>query len=208
MSHDVSTVSSGDSSASGVLATVRKPHLSLNVRDVDASVVFYRILFGVEPVKHYRDETTVHSILRDDQGADSRRLRRGYAKFDLDQPALNFVLNESDYVRAEQEGALSHLGLQVDSTDDVLAVRRRVEAAGLTPRDEMQVSCCYARQDKFWLADPDGNEWEIFVVLEHLSPERLREFDERDRFEASGCGTRCASSQASAEIKCCARGNV
>ena len=184
---------------------VRKPHVSLNVRDVGASVSFYRTLFDAEPVKHHREDTIVHSVLRDDQGGYSRRIRSGYAKFDLEQPALNFVLNQVEYDRGENEGALSHLGLQVEDTDGVLEVRRRVEAAGLIPRDEMQVSCCYARQDKFWLADPDGNEWEVFAVLEHLSPERLRELDQRGKFEASGCGTRCATPEPAAKIDCCAR---
>jgi catechol 2,3-dioxygenase-like lactoylglutathione lyase family enzyme len=166
---------------------VRKPHVSLNVRDVDASVAFYRALFGVAPVKHYRDATTVHSILLDDQGHDSRSTRSGYAKFDLEQPALNFVLNEMPGHDAPARGALSHLGLQVDDTADVLAMRQRVVAAGLVPRDEMQVNCCYARQDKFWVADPDGNEWEVFVVLEHLSPERLRQLDQRDACASTAC---------------------
>lgn len=161
------------------LPGLRKPHVSLNVRDIDASVAFYRTLFGVEPVKHHHDTTTVHSVLLDDGGHDSRRTRSGYAKFDLERPALNFVLNEIAGPAPGIDGALSHLGLQFDDTDDVLAVRARVVAAGLQPRDEMQVNCCYARQDKFWLADPDGNEWEVFVVLEHLSPERLRELDRR-----------------------------
>jgi catechol 2,3-dioxygenase-like lactoylglutathione lyase family enzyme len=183
----------------------RKPHVSLNVRDVDASVVFYRALFGVEPIKHYRDDTVMHSILRDDRGEDSRMIRSGYAKFDLEQPALNFVLNEAPYAHASGEGALSHLGLQVDSTDDVLAARRRVEAAGLAPRDEMQTSCCYARQDKFWLADPDGNEWEVFVVLEDLSPQRLRELDARDGTAHTTCSTSCAPTPKATEPPCCDR---
>ena len=187
-------------SPSHPLPGLRKPHVSLNVRDVDASVAFYRALFGVDPVKHYRDATTVHSLLQDDQGHDSRRTRSGYAKFDLEQPALNFVLNEMPGHAAGSGGALSHLGLQVDDTDAVLAVRGRVAAAGLQPRDEMQVSCCYARQDKFWLADPDGNEWEVFTVLEHLSPERLRELDQR----ATTCSTACAAPAAIAEPACCA----
>ena len=178
------------------LPGLRKPHVSLNVRDVDASVAFYRALFGVAPVKHYRDSTTVHSLLQDDQGKDSRRTRSGYAKFDLDRPALNFVLNEMPGQIATSTGALSHLGLQLDDTDDVLAVRARVVAAGLQPRDEMQVSCCYARQDKFWLADPDGNEWEVFVVLEHLDPAQLRELDQRN-----ACTPACT---ATATPTCCA----
>jgi catechol 2,3-dioxygenase-like lactoylglutathione lyase family enzyme len=193
------------SSTHGEETIVRKPHISLNVRDVDASVLFYRTLFDVAPVKHYHEDTVVHSVLRDDQGEDSRRVRSGYAKFDLERPALNFVLNQVEYTRGENEGALSHLGLQMDDTDDVLAMRHRMETAGLVPRDEMQVSCCYARQDKFWLADPDGNEWEVFAVLEHLSPERLRELDQRGQVEASGCGTRCATPEPLAEIICCAR---
>jgi catechol 2,3-dioxygenase-like lactoylglutathione lyase family enzyme len=183
------------------LAAVRKPHVSLNVRDVDASVAFYRALFGVAPAKHYRDDTTVHSLLQDDSGKDSRARRSGYAKFDLDAPALNFVLNEMPG-HAQGYGALSHLGLQVDSTEDVLAVRARVEAAGLAPRDEMQVNCCYARQDKFWLADPDGNEWEVFTVLEHLTPEQLRALDARGACAAQP--TTCCATQADAAPACCA----
>ncbi|HEY4641059.1 MAG TPA: VOC family protein, partial [Thermoanaerobaculia bacterium] len=68
-------------------------------------------------------------------------------------------------------GALSHLGLQVRSTEDVLAVRRRWSEAGLITRDEMQTDCCYATQDKTWVHDPDGNEWEAFVVLKDDLPE-------------------------------------
>lgn len=181
---------------STALSAVRKPHLSLNVRDVDASVAFYRALFGTAPVKHYHDETTVHSVLQDDTGADSRQQRTGYAKFDLDAPALNFVLNQIAGTRFEARGTLSHLGLQVDSTGDVIAMRARVAAAGLATRDEMAVSCCYARQDKFWVADPDGNEWEVFTVLEHLTPEQLRERDSR-----GACDTGCAP--APAEAACC-----
>jgi hypothetical protein len=127
----------------------------------------------------------VHSVLVDDQGVNSQAARTGYAKFDLEHPILNFVLNEVEY--SAEIGALSHLGLQVDSTDDVLAIRQRVEKLGLIPRDEMNVSCCYARQDKFWLADPDGNEWEIFTVVEHLSPEQLRALDTREQCTTNTC---------------------
>ncbi len=188
---------------SGEHAISRKPHVSLNVLDVDASVSFYRTLFGVEPVKHYREDTIVHSVLRDDQGEDSRRVRSGYAKFDLERPALNFVLNQVEYARGEIEGALSHLGLQMENTVDVLAMRRRIEAAGFAPRDEMQVSCCYAPQDKFWLADPDGNEWEVFAVLEHLSPERLRALDQRGKAQTSACDAGCTPAEPIAEITRC-----
>ena len=178
---------------SAALTAVRKPHLSLNVRDVDASVGFYRALFGVDPVKHYHDETTVHSVLQDDAGADSRTRRTGYAKFDLEAPALNFVLNQIPCTRFDVRATLSHLGLQVDSTDDVIALRKRAVDA-----DEMAVSCCYARQDKFWVADPDGNEWEVFAVLEHLTPGQLRERDAR-----GACDTGCTTAPARADAACC-----
>lgn len=125
---------------------VLKPHVSINVRNVAESVDFYRKMFGVEPAK----------------------VRSGYAKFDVQNPPLNLALNEAPVT---ERGALSHLGLQVASTEDVLALRARWMEAGLSTRDEMQTSCCYAVQDKTWVSDPDGNEWEVFVVLEDNLPE-------------------------------------
>ena len=126
--------------------TVLKAHLALNVRDVDRSIVFYQKMLGVAPSK----------------------VRAGYAKFDLDSPPLNLTLND---VLFGERGALSHLGIQVASTTDVLAMRQRWAEAGLNTRDEMQTDCCYARQDKTWVRDPDGNEWEAFVVLQDNLPE-------------------------------------
>lgn len=122
-----------------------KPHLALNVRDVGRSIEFYEKLFGLEPVK----------------------VRPGYAKFDVENPPLNLTLNGVPF---GERGALSHLGIQVASTADVLAVRERWHEAGLVTRDEMQTNCCYALQDKTWVTDPDGNEWEAFVVLEDNLP--------------------------------------
>lgn len=126
---------------------ILKAHLAINVRDVQASIDFYRKLFGIDPSK----------------------VRRGYAKFDVQQPALNFTLNEVPFHDA---GALSHMGIQVASTADVLAMRQAWADAGLITRDEMQTDCCYARQDKTWVRDPDGNEWEAFVVLQDNLPEK------------------------------------
>ncbi|MCA1638277.1 MAG: hypothetical protein LC768_08075, partial [Acidobacteria bacterium] len=89
--------------------------------------------------------------------------RQGYAKFDVQNPPLNLALNEISY---NERGALSHLGIQVTSTEDVLATKEHWEQIGLLTRSEMQTNCCYALQDKTWVRDPDGNEWEVFVVLE------------------------------------------
>ena len=118
-----------------------KAHVSLNVRSVDQSLQFYRKMLGIEPSK----------------------VRPGYAKFDVQNPPLNLALNEA---RVTSRGALSHLGIQLASTEDVLAIKQKWNDAGLSTHDEMQTSCCYAVQDKTWVRDPDGNEWEAFVVLE------------------------------------------
>ena len=123
-----------------------KAHLAVNVKNVGRSIEFYKKLFGIEPSK----------------------IRTGYAKFDVQNPPLNFTLNENEFSGG---GALSHLGIQVASTADVLAMRENWANAGLITRDEMQTDCCYATQDKTWVNDPDGNEWEVFVVLEDNLPE-------------------------------------
>ena len=91
------------------------------------------------------------------------KVRTGYAKFDVRSPALNFTLNQVPF---DGRGALSHLGIQVATTEDVNTVRELWEEKGLIPRDEKQTTCCYALQDKAWVQDPDGNEWEVFAVLE------------------------------------------
>jgi catechol 2,3-dioxygenase-like lactoylglutathione lyase family enzyme len=126
---------------------VLKAHLAINVKDVERSIDFYRRMFGIEPSK----------------------VRTGYAKFDVAQPPLNFTLNEVEF---SGRGALSHLGIQVATTEDVLAMRNRWAEAGLAAREEMQTDCCYAVQDKAWVKDPDGNEWEVFVVLKDNLPEK------------------------------------
>ena len=121
--------------------SILKAHVALNVRNLERSLAFYERMLGIRPLK----------------------VRPGYAKFDVQDPSLNLTLNATDAVTPR--GALSHMGLQVAGTNDVLEVRRRWAAAGLGPRDEMQVKCCYALQDKAWVTDPDGNEWEVFTVL-------------------------------------------
>jgi catechol 2,3-dioxygenase-like lactoylglutathione lyase family enzyme len=122
------------------IAQALKAHLALNVHNVEQSIDFYRKMLGIEPSK----------------------VRTGYAKFDVQNPPLNLTLNQHNF---SERGALSHLGIQVATTADVLMMRQRWVEAGLITRDEMQTDCCYATQDKTWVRDPDGNEWEAFVVL-------------------------------------------
>lgn len=121
---------------------VLRPHLALNVSSVERAIPFYEALFGSPPTK----------------------VNPGYAKFEVVEPALNFTLNEGD--RSESLGAFNHGGIQVLSTDDVLAARLRLQKAGLASFDELDTTCCYARQDKIWVHDPDGAPWEIFVTHE------------------------------------------
>ena len=149
-----------------------KAHLALNVKSVEHSIEFYKKLLGIEPSK----------------------VRSGYAKFDVQNPPLNLTLNEHVFT---ERGALSHLGIQVATTDDVLATREKWVEAGLLTRDEMQTSCCYALQDKTWVRDPDGNEWEVFVVLE----------DNLAETAPCECGTKVtdeAPATASTVSECCA----
>lgn len=121
---------------------VLRPHLALTVSDVERAIPFYRALLGAEPVK----------------------VRDGYAKFEVKQPALNFSLNAGE--RGPTLGAFNHAGIQVASTADVLAAKERRTAAGLAAFDEMDTTCCYARQDKIWVHDPDGTPWEVFATHE------------------------------------------
>ena len=119
-----------------------RPHISLDVRNVGESVEFYRKLFGLDPQKQ-----TAH-----------------YAKFDLITPPLNLSLVSSK----DSASTVNHFGIEVNAAHDVGAWERRLEQHGLVKAVEKNTQCCYARQDKVWVLDPDGNKWEVFTVLEQL----------------------------------------
>ena len=115
--------------------------LALNVNDIDEAVTFYTALFGTGPAKR----------------------RPGYANFAVAEPPLKLVLLENP----GQGGTLNHLGIEVDSADTVDAEQARIAGAGLAAVDERDTTCCYARQDKFWVTGaPGGERWEIYTVLE------------------------------------------
>jgi catechol 2,3-dioxygenase-like lactoylglutathione lyase family enzyme len=114
--------------------------LALNVDDLGESVAFYSKLFGTGPAK----------------------VRPGYANFAVAEPPLKLVLLENP----GQGGTLSHLGVEVPGPDAVEAERTRLADAGLAPAGHGETTCCYARQDKFWVQGaPDGESWEIYTVL-------------------------------------------
>lgn len=152
---------------------VLKPHFSLDVSDLEASLAFYSKLFGAGPLKR----------------------RPGYAKFDLASPALNLALVE----HAPTGRNVNHFGIQVDSPEAVHAAERHLQAAGLLDLVEAGTTCCYAKQDKVWAVDPDGNRWEFFVVLEDA--DRMKEEGGACCVDAApaSCATAeaCVTSQAS-----------
>src|SRR5438309_3713639 len=139
--------------------------LALNVGDLDAAVAFYRRLFNAEPAK----------------------LRPGYANFAIAEPPLKLVLIAGE----SAPGTLNHLGVEVSSPDEVAAHTQRLASAGLTTATEQAVECCYARQDKVWVGDPDGAPWEIYTVLADV------EMLEGERRAADASGPDCCASATS-----------
>ena len=115
--------------------------LALNVDSIDEAVTFYSRLFNAEPAKR----------------------RPGYANFALDEPALKLVLIENP----GRGGSLNHLGVEVVDTDTVDTEQTRLAGVGLASVDERDSTCCYAKQDKFWVEGaPDSERWEVYTVLE------------------------------------------
>jgi len=147
--------------------------LALNVSDLEESVAFYSKLFGTEPAKR----------------------RPGYANFAIAEPPLKLVLLE----QSGQDGSLNHLGVEVSDAGIVDAEQSRLAESGLASADERGTTCCYARQDKFWVKGaPDGERWEIYTVLA-----------DSQTFYAEGHGEQCcggtgqAGEPATSAAQCC-----
>jgi len=114
--------------------------LALNVDDLETSIAFYRRLFASEPAK----------------------VRPGYANFAVAEPPLKLVLIENP----GHGGSINHLGVEVEDVDTVDAIQSRLAADGLASVDERDTTCCYAKQDKFWVqGTPNGESWEVYTVL-------------------------------------------
>jgi catechol 2,3-dioxygenase-like lactoylglutathione lyase family enzyme len=153
---------------------MKRFHVHLGVNDLDQSIRFYSNLFGVEPT-----------------------VRKGdYAKWMLDDPRVNFAIS-----RRGNAPGVNHLGLQVESDDELAAVRGRFAAADTsTIVDEPNVSCCYAQSDKHWVTDPQGIAWEAFHTLGTIPI-----FGAEDAQSASSsacCST--ATAEPAAATACCA----
>ncbi|MDG4771683.1 ArsI/CadI family heavy metal resistance metalloenzyme [Solwaraspora sp. WMMD792] len=135
-------------------ATASRMHISMFVNNLEESVKFYQVFFGQPPTKHLAD----------------------YAKFEVAEPPLVISFNPDR--KPASGGAVNHLGVQVKSTDIVMAMKERFAAAGFLTDEEVATPCCYAVQTKVWVGDPDGNRWEVYVVTEADADE--------------GCGPDCA----------------
>jgi catechol 2,3-dioxygenase-like lactoylglutathione lyase family enzyme len=125
--------------------------LALNVADLDQAITFYSKLFDAEPAK----------------------VRPGYANFAVVDPPLKLVLIEDP---TQAPGSLNHLGVEVETTEEVGAAHARLAAADLATAVEDEVACCYAVQDKVWVDGPGGEPWEIYTVLgdAEMAPGELR----------------------------------
>jgi catechol 2,3-dioxygenase-like lactoylglutathione lyase family enzyme len=119
-------------------------HIPLNVSDLRRSTDFYRRFFG-EP----------------------KKLKSDYVKFVAHDPEIHLALQPGPVTRGAA-GALSHLGIRVDSAERVREWKSVLTDSGLKAGEEKREACCYALQEKFWVADPDGNRWEIYTVLEDI----------------------------------------
>src|SRR5436190_21280855 len=119
-------------------------HLSLNVADLSKSVAFYRTLFNLEPAK----------------------LRADYAKFEPDDPPLVVSLEPTPRPTG---GPLNHLGFRLADSKALVDMQRRLETAGIKSQREEGVECCYARQTKFWVHDPDHTLWEVYTLDEDIN---------------------------------------
>jgi len=131
-----------------------RAHLSINVKNVPESVKFYEKIFNQKPQKQNEE----------------------YAKFDLKNPSLNFSMQSGNHLDISR---VNHLGIEVFSSDEVMDWQKKLTEAGVLKLVESDTKCCFARQDKVWFQDPDGNSWEIFYVHEQLPV--------KERTEKSGC---------------------
>ena len=147
--------------------TTPKTHIGLYVSNIDKTISFYTKFFGIKPTK----------------------VKSDYAKFELESPSLviSFVVDDK-----KVSSDFGHLGIQVASAEELELKFDAVKQVGLEYLEENQVSCCYALQDKFWVADPDGIRWEVYQFHEDV--------EHNDSHETTQC---CTTSKSDKEETCC-----
>ncbi|MDF1883759.1 VOC family protein [Sulfurimonas sp. SAG-AH-194-C21] len=120
---------------------MKRLHIHISVEDLEKSKMFYSALFGMEPTKDKED----------------------YAQWLVDDPAVNFAIST-----AKEEKGLNHLGLQVDSDEEVQELEERLQAAGVSGEKQKEAVCCYAKSTKYWVQDPEGIIWENYHTMEQM----------------------------------------
>jgi catechol 2,3-dioxygenase-like lactoylglutathione lyase family enzyme len=156
--------------------------LALNVSDLEEAIAFYSKLFGTEPAK----------------------LRPGYANFAIANPPLKLVLMEDVNARGQGvAGALNHLGVEVETPEEVAAATGRLNDDGLETVTEDQTTCCFAVQDKVWVYDPDGAPWEVYTVLSDAPAEAEIAGDGSCCIPEAVTGVHLSVGGAQAKTSCC-----
>jgi catechol 2,3-dioxygenase-like lactoylglutathione lyase family enzyme len=151
---------------------MKRFHVHVSVDNLDANIKFYSTLFGTPP-----------SVVKPD-----------YAKWMLDNPRINFAISN----RGNGSG-IDHLGLQVDSDEELKELREQVRATEIVTLDQSDAECCYARSDKYWTTDPQGVPWETFHTLESIPV-----YGATPRKEsAAGCGAESAVGSNSLKSNAC-----
>lgn len=145
-----------------------KVHLHMHVSDLTKSRDFYEKFLGGEPVK----------------------VKQGYAKFLPEWAPVNLALSAGGH---GGDGVINHVGVQVASVDEVMRQLGRVKNAGLSVREEMGVDCCHANQDKFWVQDPDGVEWEVYHLNYDLEGDEAEATPRAKALSIVGATACCAS---------------
>jgi predicted enzyme related to lactoylglutathione lyase len=152
---------------------VSRVQLALNVNDLDEAISFYSKLFNTGPAK----------------------VKPGYANFAVAEPPLKLILMENP----GQGGSINHLGVEVADVDTVDAEQTRLADSGLASIDERGTTCCYAKQDKFWVEGaPNGERWEVYTVLADSAT-----FSAEQAEGTTCCGTEVGAEQAAAGSTCC-----
>jgi catechol 2,3-dioxygenase-like lactoylglutathione lyase family enzyme len=117
---------------------MKRFHVHVAVHDLDANIRFYSKVFGAQPTVRKTD----------------------YAKWMLEDPRINFAISN----RGANPG-LDHVGLQVDTDEELGALRKAIAEADIAALDQPDSTCCYARSDKYWITDPQGIAWETYRTL-------------------------------------------
>ncbi|HEX2593072.1 MAG TPA: ArsI/CadI family heavy metal resistance metalloenzyme [Rhizomicrobium sp.] len=151
---------------------MKRLHVHVAVDNLERSIGFYSTLFAAEP-----------SVLKDD-----------YAKWMLDDPRVNFAIS----TRAARDGGVDHLGIQVESDDELRTLAERLKAAGETTRDQEATTCCYAQSNKAWVNDPSGIRWETFFTFGEATS-----YGEDEPAVPVAAPSACCAAAPAAKTSCC-----